>query len=55
MYKRILALILCGFLLIISNVNILAHDAFLDVSYDSCDAEKLVNGVDEVWYEIDNI
>ncbi len=55
MFKRILALILCGFLLIASNLNILAHDAFLNVVYDSCDAEKLANGINEVWYEVDDI
>ncbi len=52
---KIIAFLICIFMILNFSLATTAHPLVLDVSYDDCSREALVDGTNEMWYKIDEI
>lgn len=55
MLQKIVAFLLCIFLILSLSLTTVAHPLILNISYDECSQEELVDGENEIWYKIDEI
>ena len=55
MLKRILLCLLSIFLILSFSLITMAHPLLLNVTYDECSKEDLVDGENELWYRIDDV
>ncbi len=55
MLQKIVTFLLCIFLILLFSLTTVAHPLILNISYDECSQEELVDGKNEIWYKIDEI
>ena len=55
MLQKIIAFSLCVLLILSFSLTTMAHPLLLNVTYDECSQENLVDGENELWYKLDEV